>query len=237
MKSELSQRIISGVILGVAVLFLTWIHPISFTLLCVVAGFILWKEYRGLTRQRSVWFGIFGALYIVTAITSLILLRHQEAGLFSIFRIFAIIWAIDIGGFVVGKWIGKHKIWPRISPGKSWEGLAGSILFSTIVIFGFSAYMLPLGFDGSMASDPDRLFYIRLIAAGIAFVSAILFSFLGLAGDLFESSLKRHAGVKDSGTLIPGHGGLFDRVDGMLPIAILSGLPLMIRTIAHLLGS
>ena len=237
MKSELSQRIISGVILGIAVLFVTWLHPLSFTILCVIAGVILWKEYRALTRQRSVWFDIFGAFYIVTAITSLILLRHQEAGLFSILRIFAIIWAIDIGGYVVGKWIGKHKIWPRISPGKSWEGLAGSIIFSTIVIFGLSAYMLPLGFDGSMDSDPQRLFNIRLIAAGISFFSAILFSFLGLAGDLFESSLKRHAGVKDSGRLIPGHGGLFDRVDGMLPIAIISGLPLMIRTFVHVLGS
>lgn len=236
MNKELVERISSGVVLGIAVLFITWWHALSFAVMCIFGGFILWKEWRNLTRHRSFGFVIGGLLYIGATLASLILLRYQENGIFAIYRLLAVVWAIDIGGYVVGKWIGKHKIWPRISPGKSWEGLLGSILFTTILLFITTAYNMQLGFNSTPIADPERLTLVRITAAVLCFISAILFSFIGLAGDLFESSLKRHAGVKNSGTLIPGHGGLFDRVDALMPVSIVCGLPVMIPAIASLFG-
>ena len=236
MRSELSQRILSGAVLGVAVLFLTWLHPLSFAVLCAVGGVILWKEWRGLTHSRSRWFALGGAVYILWALGSMILMRHQPEGVFAIFRLFAIVWSIDIGGYVIGKWIGKHKIWPRISPGKSWEGLVGSVLFATITVFVCTAYMVKLAPLNPSNGEQLRAIAVNLLAVGFSFITALIFSFAGLAGDLFESALKRRAGVKDSGRLIPGHGGLFDRVDGLLPIAILCGLPVVIPFVFQIVG-
>ena len=128
-----------------------------------------------------------------------------------VYLLFALVWAGDIGGYVVGKLIGKHKIAPSISPGKSWEGLMGSIGFTALVL-----YLL------SSTSQFHWPWWAYAVIAG-------MISILGLAGDLFESSLKRRAGVKDSGKLIPGHGGLFDRIDALLPCAILAAVALYIR--------
>jgi phosphatidate cytidylyltransferase len=224
MNSEVRERIASGLVLGIAVLFITWWHPISFSVMCVWGGWILWKEWRALTRSRSRIFMPAGALYIAAAIGSLILLRYQDNGVFVIYRLFALVWAIDIGGYVVGKLIGNHKIAPRLSAGKSWEGLLGSVLFATLLLFALMAYSTNLGFKATDSIDPDKVVMVRLAAATVCFILALFFSVVGLAGDLFESSLKRRAGVKDSGTLIPGHGGLFDRVDALMPIAIITAL-------------
>lgn len=100
------------------------------------------------------------------------------------------IWANDTGAYVVGKPLGKHKLWPRVSPGKSWEGFAGGLVASSLVAGGvFGWEWSPLG---------------ALIGA------------LSTAGDLTESAWKRRLGLKDSGQLMPGHGGALDRFDGFL---------------------
>ena len=198
LRSELSLRIISGTVLAVSALFITWWHPISFAMLCLLAGYILTREWRMLTRGRSNWFLPLGALYIGSAIASLIYLRNIDA--MVIFGLFALVWAGDIGGYIFGKLIGKHKIAPSISPGKSWEGLVGSII-ATMYVYSVLGASLEA---------------MLVIAPAI--------SIIGLCGDLFESSLKRRAGVKDSGTLIPGHGGLFDRVDALIPCSIFAGI-------------
>lgn len=203
MRSELTQRVISGVIFGATVIFITWWHPISFGAMCLLGGVILWKEWRNLTRARGTGWAILGICYIAAAMVSLIALRQRDEGMMLIYLLFALVWAGDIGGYVVGKLIGKHKIAPSISPGKSWEGLAGSIGFTALVLYALS--------NTSQFHWP---WWAYAVIAGVI-------SILGLAGDLFESSLKRRAGVKDSGTLIPGHGGLFDRVDALMPVAIL----------------
>ncbi len=205
MKSELAQRVVSGVILAIAVLFITWWHPTSFATLCGLGAWILWKEWRALTRTRGAWFTIGGALYIAAAIASLIALRREEDGFYIILLLFAVVWSGDIGGYVFGKLMGRHKIAPAISPGKSWEGLAGSILTTAAVLYSIT-----------LATGAHNPWWSYLMVA--AAVSSI-----GLGGDMFESALKRRAGVKDSGRLIPGHGGLFDRVDALLPVSILFG--------------
>lgn len=204
MSRELRLRVISALLLGGVVLALTIAHPYSFDAMIALAAFLLWCEWRSLTQKRHWLFYPLGLLYIGAACAALIYLRH--ANLNILLSVFAIVWTGDIAAYFVGKKFGKHKIAPSISPGKSWEGLAGSIIASAAI----AAWL------GSVAPVPHAI-----LGATLAIV--------GLLGDLFESALKRRAGVKDSGTLIPGHGGLFDRVDALLPCAILAGLALYIR--------
>lgn len=204
MRSELQQRVISGVVLGAVVIALTVWSAESFAVMCLVGAVILLKEWRGLTTNRAFWFLPLGVVYITAAVAGLIYLRYENLNI--LLALFAIVWTGDIAAYVVGKRLGKHKIAPSISPGKSWEGLAGSIIASATM----GATL------GSMAPIPHAIL-------------GALFAVLGLGGDLFESALKRRAGVKDSGTLIPGHGGLFDRVDALLPCAIFGALALYMR--------
>ena len=202
--SELQQRTISGTIMVAAVLFITFWDPISFNAMIALGAWILWREWRNLTRTRHwIWLPI-GMVYIGGGTSSLAYLRHENLNI--LLSVFAIVWTGDIVAYFVGKRFGNHKIAPSISPGKSWEGLAGSVVASA----GIAAYL------GSVAPVPHAI-----LGAALAVV--------GLCGDMFESSLKRHVGCKDSGTLIPGHGGLFDRVDALLPCAILSAIALAIR--------
>lgn len=204
MATELRRRIQSALILGAAVLALTLASPYSFDVMLLIMTFVLMTEWEKLTRGRNRLFIPFGVLYIGGAALALAYLRHENLNI--LLALFAIVWTGDIAAYFVGKKWGKHKIAPSISPGKSWEGLAGSIVASAAVSAMF----------GHVAPIPHA------ILGGVLAV-------VGLCGDLFESALKRRAGVKDSGTLIPGHGGLFDRVDALLPCAILAGLALYIR--------
>ncbi|OGX83745.1 phosphatidate cytidylyltransferase [Hymenobacter lapidarius] len=108
-----------------------------------------------------------------------------------------LIWASDIGAYAAGKTFGKHKLAPSISPGKTWEGWAGGFLLTLAVGWGLKFMM------------PDVPLAHLLVAAGVVAV-------FGPLGDLAESMLKRSVGVKDSGTFMPGHGGLLDRFDAFL---------------------
>ncbi len=201
---ELRTRIISGGVLAAAVLFITWWHAQSFAVMVVLASIVLFKEWRHLTATRGPLWLILGITYIATGAISLIYLRYENIQI--LLALFAIVWAGDIAAYLVGKRFGRHKIAPAISPGKSWEGLAASIAVSAAL----AAYL------GQVAPIPHAML-------------GATFAIVGLGGDLFESALKRRAGVKDSGTLIPGHGGLFDRIDALLPCAILAAAALYIR--------
>ncbi len=202
--SDLKTRTLSAAALLAVVLALTLASPYSFDVMVIVMAAMLWREWRGLTATRARIFIPAGMLYIAAAAAGLIYLRHTNLNI--LLATFAIVWTGDIVAYLAGKQFGNHKIAPTISPGKSWEGLAGSILASAAV-----AATL-----GHVAPVPH------------AILGALL-AVIGLGGDLFESALKRRAGVKDSGQLIPGHGGLFDRVDALLPCAIFSALALYIR--------
>jgi phosphatidate cytidylyltransferase len=206
--SELRQRVASGLILGVVVIILTLWSFESFAALCLVGAFILLKEWRAITKQRASIFLPLGILYIGAAVASLVYLRAENVDI--LLALLVIVWTGDIAAYVVGKKFGRHKIAPTISPQKSWEGLAGSVIASAAI----SAYL------GSVAPIPHAIL-------------GAVFAVLGLGGDMFESALKRRAGVKDSGTLIPGHGGLFDRVDALLPCAIFAAAALYIRLHLH----
>lgn len=201
---ELRQRITSGAVLFVVVIGLTLWSFESFAAMCLVGGSILLREWHALTRNRgSIWL-LIGIVYIGCAIAALVYLRSENIHI--LLATFLVVWTGDIAAYLVGKRFGRHKIAPAISPGKSWEGLLGSVIASASV----AAWL------GAVAPLPHALL-------------GAMFAIIGLGGDLFESSLKRRAGVKDSGQLIPGHGGVFDRVDALLPCAIFAGLALYIR--------
>ena len=113
-----------------------------------------------------------------------------------------IVWASDISAYLVGRWIGGAKLAPMISPGKTWSGAIGGLFGAAIVAAGMALWFGPaIGTNSSIQSF---------------FLLCVLLSVVSQAGDLMESAIKRRFGVKDSGWLVPGHGGLFDRLDGIL---------------------
>lgn len=143
---------------------------------------------------------IFGALYVGLLSGLVVALKRLEAdmgGAKLVLTLFALVWAGDAGAFFIGSRIGRHKLWPRVSAKKTWEGLAG----------GFACTML-------------AALIVAAISEGWLVKDALIFGSLvglaGPAGDLVESAIKRGAGVKDSGRFLPGHGGVLDRIDSIL---------------------
>jgi phosphatidate cytidylyltransferase len=110
---------------------------------------------------------------------------------------FFLLWANDTGAYLVGRWLGKHKLLERISPNKTWEGFIGGVFMALLVSLICSIYFIEL----------NRLDWM---------IIALIISVFGTLGDLIESMLKRSIGVKDSGTILPGHGGVLDRFDGLI---------------------
>jgi phosphatidate cytidylyltransferase len=124
-----------------------------------------------------------------------------------LFGTFLLVWTSDTGAYLSGKWLGKHKLMPDVSPGKTWEGLIGGMLLTAAVAIGLSLWTKD---HNGTAVHFLTLSPLKAIIWGLGV------AFFGTAGDLFESRLKREAGVKDSGHLLPGHGGILDRFDAFL---------------------
>jgi phosphatidate cytidylyltransferase len=175
------------------------------------------KDMRG--GLASVAASVFGVFYVALPLSLLIDLRGNPLQGFLIVFILFSVWAGDIAAYYVGKNFGKHKLAPIVSPNKSWEGAIASSFASLAVaalIFKYQ-YDLP-----NLFSDPFGIFWggFDVLRTGFPWTHVILLGlFTNVAaqlGDLFESALKRGAGVKDSGTLLPGHGGVLDRIDALL---------------------
>ena len=135
----------------------------------------------------------------------------------------AIVWIADIAAYFVGRAIGRRKLAPRISPGKSWEGAIGgalAVVLAAVAVarWGGGDAAASAGREGALlaATLPVRLF--DAAPAWLAVAVFVLLAALSVVGDLHESLLKRQAGVKDSGTLLPGHGGVLDRIDALVPV-------------------
>jgi phosphatidate cytidylyltransferase len=143
------------------------------------------------------WWTIAGFCYAVVAEVASVLLRQDpEEGFVALMFVLLVVWATDIGGYFAGRGIGGPKLWPRVSPKKTWAGAVGGFVGSLVVAAGFAAFGL----------GPVAL--LLVLGAVLSVVSQF--------GDLFESAVKRRFGVKDSSHLIPGHGGLMDRLDGFV---------------------
>lgn len=151
-----------------------------------------------------------GLLYAGLPAVALIWLRNQTGGFGFVLWVLAVVWATDIFAYFAGRGIGGPKLAPKLSPKKTWAGLLGGMVGAAIVsavIAWLQGWHPPL--------------WLALFA-GLGAAAAVL----AQAGDLFESWLKRRIGVKDSGTLLPGHGGIMDRIDGLVPVAIVTALVL-----------
>jgi phosphatidate cytidylyltransferase len=168
-------------------------------------------RFRG-SLSRS-WLA-FGVVYIGLAGLALIHLRGDAAaGRSNVIFLFLVVWASDIGAYMAGRWLGGPKLAPAVSPNKTWSGAAGG-LASAMAVGALAAYVFDAA--GTAAVPVSRV----LLVAGLLGV-------LSQAGDFFESWIKRRFHVKDSSSLIPGHGGLLDRLDGVLaaaPAAALLGV-------------
>jgi phosphatidate cytidylyltransferase len=140
----------------------------------------------------------FGVTYVALPALALLFLRDQPNGLLLALWALATVWATDIGAYAAGRSIGGPKLAPTVSPSKTWAGLVGGVICALVL------GLLLWRFAG-----------LRL---QLAFASPIL-AVIAQIGDLYESWLKRQAGVKDSGTILPGHGGVLDRLDGLVPVA------------------
>ncbi|NNM75394.1 phosphatidate cytidylyltransferase [Sphingomonas sp. ID1715] len=240
--SDLGVRTVSGVAMILVALAALWFGGIAFWVLTSVAAMLMLAEWGDLVQsdpkhKRLALFAacvplaimsplaagvdffavglIVGAAFFVTIITrkprlgfgvayvafpalALLFLRGQENGLLLALWTLATVWVTDIGAYAAGRSIGGPKLAPSVSPNKTWAGLIGGV--AAALVFGLLLW---------------RFAGLRL---QLAFASPIL-AVIAQIGDLYESWLKRQAGVKDSGTLLPGHGGLLDRLDGLVPVA------------------
>ncbi|MBF0109246.1 MAG: phosphatidate cytidylyltransferase [Magnetococcales bacterium] len=140
---------------------------------------------------------VMGVVYCVVPLT-LLLELHRHSGGRAILLLLVVIWATDTGAMLLGKWLGRRRFAVRISPGKTVAGFVGGL------VLGSAAAVVSVGWTGLPWTG------------GEAVVAGLILSFVGQMGDLAESMFKREAGVKDSGRLIPGHGGLLDRLDSLL---------------------
>jgi phosphatidate cytidylyltransferase len=170
----------------------------------VVAGVatLMFYEWTRIVKGWGPAWYIGGFFYALLPALALLWIRERDAhGLVLLVWAFIVTWSTDIGAYFAGRSFGKRKLAPSISPNKTVEGLYGGIAAATL--FG-GVWVLALGLGTALLA----LAPILAIAAQ--------------AGDLFESGMKRRAGVKDSGTWLPGHGGVLDRLDGLVPVAVLT---------------
>ena len=153
---------------------------------------------------------VFTLLYVGLSLVSLPFLREQHNGPSLVTFLLCAVWAGDIVALYVGRSFGRHKLAPTLSPNKTWEGALGSVAGSMLVtgaLVGL-AHLLQTQWDSGRLSYPEDLWYWMGLA--------VLVNVAAQVGDLAESALKRSAGVKDSGNLLPGHGGVLDRIDALL---------------------
>jgi phosphatidate cytidylyltransferase len=198
--SELFVRTLTGLILIVIALLVAFQGGNVFALMVAAVATMMFYEWTRLTRGWGAAWYIGGFLYALVPALALLWIR-ERAGINLLFWAFIVTWSTDIGAYFVGKRFGRRKLAPTISPGKTVEGLFGGIGAATI-LGGAWAIWTGLG--------------VAMLAL------APLVAIAAQAGDLFESGLKRRARVKDSGTWLPGHGGVLDRLDGLVPVAVLT---------------
>ncbi len=171
--------------------------------LAAIVAVLIYPRGAALYRQRLVM-GLLGLGIFVAAWSGLVVIRAAEQGSYWLVWLFVLVWGADIGAYFAGRSFGKRKLAPAVSPGKTWEGAFGGFLLA-ILLCGLGAYLL----------QANLLVWVPLTATLIV---------LSVFGDLFESVMKRASGVKDSGTLLPGHGGVLDRIDSLLAVLPVFGL-------------
>jgi len=161
----------------------------------------------------------FAFAYIALPLGCLVQIREQASGAFLLLYLLLLVWAGDIFAYFVGRSLGRHLMSPRISPKKTWEGAAASMIASIGVGMLLYNYALPIStalFNAHLIEKKDGLFALEKAPLWPVILLSAALNIAAQLGDLVESLIKRGAGIKDSGTLLPGHGGMLDRVDALL---------------------
>jgi phosphatidate cytidylyltransferase len=198
--NELLARTLTGALLIAAALLAAVQGGNVFALLVAAVATLMFYEWTRIVRGWGAAWYLSGFFYALLPALALLWIR-ERAGLNLLIWAFIVTWATDIGAYFAGRTFGKRKLAPSISPNKTVEGLLGGIAAATI--FG-GAWVLATGLSVAL-----------LVLAPVLAIAA-------QGGDLFESRMKRRAGVKDSGNWLPGHGGALDRLDGLVPVAVLT---------------
>lgn len=202
--SDLRTRALSSVAFAVVGLLCLWIGGVAFPSLIILAAIIMVQEWENLTQKHTKAVRLSGYAYIILPCACLLWMRSicvpsdPSLGFKIALALIAVISATDTGAYFAGKKFGNNKLAPAISPNKTWEGLIGGVVAATITGTLFSPYI----------NIHQSVTLAISVSPMIAIVAQI--------GDLFKSWMKRRAGVKDSGNILPGHGGLLDRLDGYM---------------------
>ena len=202
--NNLAVRSVSGFVMAGIALAAAFLGGYYFAVLAALAAGVMFTEWRRLTDGWGLSWTVGGLFYALIPTLSLLWIRDRAPqGLELLYWVFVVTWTTDIGAYFAGRAIGGPKLAPTISPNKTIAGLAGGMISAGLASWAWVQYvMLPL-----------PLLWL-----------APLFAAAAQGGDLFESWLKRRAGVKDSGTILPGHGGMLDRLDGLVVVAALTAL-------------
>lgn len=217
---NLLKRTLSAAILMPLVIYLTYKGGLVFFSLIVLMFITMFYEWVMLTRkfqQKLLWW-IFGFFYLGFACFVMLFLERMrfdflgfKAVPIMLFVLASLVWVNDIFSYVFGKAIGGPKLLPKVSPNKTWAGTLGGVI-ACVTLFFIMNYVTNFGAN----RVKDSTFFAALAVH-------IMVPIIALSGDLFESWIKRKAGVKDSGNIIPGHGGLLDRVDGLILVMNVAG--------------
>lgn len=202
--NELAIRTLSGLAMMAVALLAAVFGGYYFAVLVAAAATAMFYEWMRIVRGWGPAWSVGGFFYALLPALALLWVRDRaDHGLLLLLWIFIVTWTTDIGAYFVGRTIGRRKLAPSISPGKTVEGLYGGM--AGAALFG-GAWALFTGLPH------------------VVLVLAPLFALAAQGGDLFESWMKRRAGVKDSGNWLPGHGGVLDRLDGLVPVAVLTAI-------------
>jgi phosphatidate cytidylyltransferase len=200
--NELVIRTLTGVVMIAVALVAAVAGGYLFAVMVAAIATAMFYEWTRIARGWGATWQIAGFFYALLPALALLWIRERDAhGLELLLWTFLVTWSTDIGAYFAGRKFGKRKLAPSISPGKTVEGLFGGIAAAALV---GGAWVFATGLG------------TPLLALAPIFAAA------AQGGDLFESKMKRRAGVKDSGSWLPGHGGVLDRLDGLVPVAVLT---------------
>jgi phosphatidate cytidylyltransferase len=216
-RSNLALRVVSSLVLAPLALIAAYLGGLFFVLFWAIAASIVLWEWARIVVQAKLrgfafidWLAAGVAYAAVLLFAPLILRRDPMLGFAAIVFLFAVVWATDIAAYFAGRALGGPKLWPAVSPKKTWSGAAGGTL-------------------GGIAAGVLTVKLMGISVAPMLILVACLLSVAAQAGDLLESAVKRHFGAKDAGSIIPGHGGLMDRLDGFLTAAAAAAMVGLLR--------
>jgi phosphatidate cytidylyltransferase len=200
--NELLVRTLTGVVLIAIALMAALVGGNLFAIFAAAVATAMFYEWTRITNGWGIAWNVGGFFYALLPAIALLWIRERDSHGFELLVwTFLITWSVDIGAYFTGRRFGRRKLAPSISPGKTVEGLFGGIAASTLI---GGAWALAFGLGRPLL------------------ILAPIFALAAQTGDLFESSMKRRAGIKDSGAWLPGHGGVLDRLDGLVPVAVLT---------------